>query len=106
MIKFSDTVSQFDKNGESREFISVHVFDGTDIVKVKEHIYNQYESLIGSIYDFDRDEILFEIKPDIEYGFCMNQLIITVNEVAKAEVTWFALDLNEPTQRWTYNESA
>ena len=106
MIKFKDTVSQFDMNGEHREFISVHVLDGTDIVKVKEHICNQHESQIGSIYDFYTDEILFEIKSDAEYGFCFNQLIITANEAAKSEVTWFALDLNEPTQRWTYNESA
>ena len=106
MIKFKPTESQFDENGECREFLSIRILDGTDVTKVKEHICHEYENVEESIYDVDDDEILIELQDDIEYDFCFNQLVLTAAEAAESEVTWFLLDFNDPTQRMVAIKSA
>lgn len=98
MIKFKPTESQ-------KEFLSVKVTDGTDIIRVKEHLCEKYESLADSIYDMDSEEILIRLQKDVEYGFCFNQLVAVANEVAKSKVMWFLLDFNTPSQRMIALES-
>lgn len=106
MIKFKPTESQFDKNGECREFLSIRVLDGSDVAKVKEYICREYESIEESIYGMDDEEILIEVQDGVEYDFCFNQLVLTAAEVAESEVTWFLLDFNDPTQRMIAMQSA
>ena len=105
MIKFSPTEDQFAKDGEQRSFLSIRVLDGTDVEKVKEHICMKYGSIADSVYGMDEDEILIELRENVEYGFCFFQLVGAANEIAKSRITWFLLDTNSPTQRMIALES-
>lgn len=91
---------KFDKNEDNKQFISIIITDGTEATKVFNYISARYPTIKENLHKMDNDEILLNLENDVHYGFSLNDLRLTVAEVAKANVYTFCVDMDEATQRY------
>ncbi len=93
MIKFTE-------KDNNKQFISIELKDNTSTEIISENLKKTYESLQQANIIYDTSEIIIEIDNNINYGFSLNELREHIKTVAAATVTHFAVDIEEPTQRY------
>ena len=98
---------KFTKSDDNKQFISIIVNDNTPIQSVYNYIVSLYPSVKTIFHRIDNNEILLNLlssdeqkKNNFVYGFSLNQLKETVNNIACCVVTHFSVDLAEPSQRY------
>lgn len=90
---------EFKNTDDNKQFISILIIDETPIQKVYDYINNIYPSLKIGFYAMDDEEIIFNLTNNINYGFSLNELREIVKQKAKAIITHFCVDIEEPKQR-------
>lgn len=91
---------KFNKNENNKQFISISIEDGTDVIKVFNYISALYPVIKNNLYKMDNDEILLNLENDVHYDFSLNALRSTVAKIAKANTYVFCVYMLESTQRY------
>ncbi len=91
----------FTTQDNGKQFISIVVTpSNTSIDCLINSIKAEYPSIEARNILFDESEILVPIEDGISYGFSLNELRQRIKSIANATVSYFAVDMDEPTQRY------
>lgn len=95
---------RFSEKDQDRQFISVHILDGTPAAVVLSELKGKYPTLENAeviLLDWGIDEeILIEIGENAGFGFSLCAFRNSVEELAQAEVKIFSVDLDAEGQRY------
>lgn len=90
----------FTKKDDDKQFISVLIEDGTATCKVLDYLLTAFPFASKAYYCHDFNELIFKIENDIQYNIPLKTFSIAVNQMAKAKVTHFCVDVNALNQRF------
>ena len=85
---------KFNKNENNKQFISISIEDGTDVIKVFNYISALYPVIKNNLYKMDNDEILLNLENDVHYDFSLNALRSTVAKIRQTYMYFAFICLN------------
>lgn len=91
----------FTKKDDDKQFISVLIEDGTATSKVLDYLLTTFPFASKAYYCHDFNELIFKIENDMQYNIPLKTFSITVNQIAKAKVNHFCVDVNALNQRFS-----
>lgn len=93
MIIFAD-------KDDNKQFISIDTDGSASIDTIVNKLKRHYTSLKQLHIVCDECEILIPLVTGYHYGFSLNELREYMKPIVAATVTHFAVDMDEPTQRY------
>lgn len=90
----------FTKQDDDKQFISVLIEDGTATSKVLDYLLTAFPFVSKAYYCHDFNELIFKIENYIQYNIPLKTFSIAANQIAKAKVNHFCVDVNASNQRF------
>ncbi len=90
--KENKTMMNFTHKDNGKQFISIAIYDGTNIQTVKDNICRQFPLIAENIFNIDDDEIIVNI-PDGGMNFSLNELRQAAEKMYLCKVIHFVVDM-------------